>query len=134
MPYGQVNADVIGTSVANSNLGAGNATRFKNRLINGAMVFDQRNAGASITPTTAVYTLDRWFFNTNQSSKLSIQQNAGSVTPPAGFSNYLGVTSSSAYSVLTGDTFCIVQNIPQSKLILQFLLMGYRKKESQFLV
>jgi len=40
-----------------------------------------------------------------------VQQNAGSVTPPVGFTKYLGVTSSSAYSVLTGDTFAIIQYI-----------------------
>ena len=33
---------------------------FKNRLINSAMVIDQRNAGASVTPATGAYTLDRW--------------------------------------------------------------------------
>jgi hypothetical protein len=34
---------------------------FKNRIINGAMVIDQRNAGASVTPTAdSTYTLDRW--------------------------------------------------------------------------
>ncbi len=31
---------------------------FKNRIINGAMVIDQRNAGASVTPATGAYTLD----------------------------------------------------------------------------
>jgi hypothetical protein len=46
-----------------------------------------------------------------QSSKISIQQNAGSVTPPTGFINYLGVTSLSAYSVATGDVFGIRQRI-----------------------
>ena len=36
-------------------------TGFKNRIINGAMVIDQRNAGASVTPTAdSTYTLDRW--------------------------------------------------------------------------
>jgi hypothetical protein len=83
---------------------------FKNRLINGACVIDQRNAGASVTPANS-YTLDRWQGVNTQASKFTVQQNAAAVTPPAGFSNYLGVTSSSAYSVLTGDTFCIVQNI-----------------------
>ena len=33
----------------------------RNRIINGAMVIDQRNSGASVTPTTSSYTLDRWF-------------------------------------------------------------------------
>lgn len=39
------------------------------------------------------------------------QQNAGSVTPPTGYSNYLGVTSQSAYSVGSGDFYVIGQPI-----------------------
>ncbi len=84
---------------------------FKNRIINGAMVIDQRNAGASITPTNGQFSVDRWVTYNTQASKYTSQQNAGSVTPPAGFTNYLGVTSSSAYSVLTSDYFGIVQII-----------------------
>jgi hypothetical protein len=85
---------------------------FKNRLINSAMVIDQRNAGASVTVLTSTgYSLDRWRFSVSQSSKLSFQQNAGSVTPPVGFSNYLGITSLSAYSVTAGDYFALVQSI-----------------------
>ena len=83
----------------------------KNRIINGNMTIDQRNAGASVTPASGTYTLDRWVFYVSQSSKLTAQQNAGSVTPPVGFNNYLGVTSSSAYSVVAGDYFGLVQNI-----------------------
>ena len=86
-------------------------TGFKNRIINGAMVIDQRNAGASVTPADGAYTLDRFIYNATQSSKVTIQQNAGSVTPPAGFTNYLGVTSSSAYSIGSGDFFTIGQRI-----------------------
>ncbi len=84
---------------------------FRNRIINGDMRIDQRNAGASVTPTSGQYTLDRWIFQLTQASKFTAQRNAGSVTPPTGFSNYLGITSSSAYSVLTGDTFLVDQRI-----------------------
>jgi hypothetical protein len=84
---------------------------FRNRIINGAMVIDQRNAGASVTPTVSAYTLDRWSANLTVSSKYSVQQNAGSVTPPLGFTNYLGATSLSAYSVVSTDNFSIYQNI-----------------------
>jgi len=89
-----------------------NTFGFKNRIINGAMVIDQRNAGASVTPTTAgTYTLDRWMFEISQSSKFSVQRNAGSVTPPAGFTNYIGITSLSAYSVGSSDYFILRQII-----------------------
>ena len=67
-------------------------TGFKNRIINGAMMIDQRNAGASITPSTDVYTTDRWKYQGSLASKFTIQQNQNAVTLPAGYINYLGVT------------------------------------------
>ena len=75
------------------------------------MRVDQRNAGASITPTVSVYALDRWKVNISQASKFSVQQNAGSVTPPASFSNYLGCTSLSAYTVGASESFYLTQAI-----------------------
>lgn len=82
----------------------------RNKIINGAMVIDQRNAGASST-TAGAYTVDRWKYAGSQASKFTWQQNAGSVTPPAGFSNYLGFTSSSAYTVLSTDYFQVFQKV-----------------------
>ena len=111
MSYGQVNADVIGTSVANSSLGAGNATLMKNKIINGACVIDQRNAGSATANTINGYTVDRWLVGQSTTGKLIAQQNAGSVTPPAGFTNYLGVTSQSSYSIGAGDLYFLQQNI-----------------------
>jgi hypothetical protein len=87
----------------------------RNRIINGNMVIDQRNSGASVATTTLasgpIYGIDRWAANGSQNSKFTMQQNAGSVTPAVGYTNYLGVTSSSAYTVLTGDYFNITQRI-----------------------
>ena len=71
----------IKTVNGSSLLGSGDVpvyTGFKNRIINGAMVIDQRNAGASVTPNST-YTLDRWICPTTQTSKFTVQQNAGSV-------------------------------------------------------
>ena len=87
---------------------------FKNRIINGAMVIDQRNAGASVTATTTgipVYTIDRFYYFASQASKYTVQQNAGSVTPPAGYKTYVGITSSSAYSIVASDLFIYEQKI-----------------------
>jgi hypothetical protein len=88
---------------------------FRNRLINSDMRIDQRNAGASVTPTAdATYTLDRWRARLSQASKYSVQQNAGSLSAanrPAGFTNYFGVTSLSAHSVVVSDYFGIEQPI-----------------------
>lgn len=88
------------------------ALLFRNKVINGDMRIDQRNSGASIaTVSGAVYTVDRWQALCSQATKFTVQQNAGSVTPPTGFTNYLGITSSSAYSVGTNEVFHIRQQI-----------------------
>jgi hypothetical protein len=89
---------------------SGGSLGFRNRIINGAMVIDQRNAGASVTPNNN-YTLDRWVFGNSQTSKFTAQRNQGSITPPAGFVNYLGITSSSAYSLTSTDEFELIQYI-----------------------
>ena len=85
----------------------------RNRIINGDMRIDQRNAGASITPAGSgpAYLLDRWLYYNVQVSKLTYQQNYGSVTPPAGFSNYFGVYVASAYTPTGTDEFDIIQRI-----------------------
>jgi hypothetical protein len=88
---------------------------FRNRIINGGMTIDQRNAGASTTPTNTgaqVYCLDRWATYGNVASKFSVQQDAGAVTPPAGFTDYLGITSLSAYtpassSIISSTSFSL---------------------------
>ena len=109
MPYGSVLTDSITDS--SGGVLAPSSSVFRNRIINGDMRIDQRNAGASITPISAQYSVDRWACALSQASKYTVQQNAASVTPPTGFKNYLGATSSSAYSVLTGDAFYLYQGI-----------------------
>jgi len=88
---------VTGT-LPEANGGTGTTTGyygFKNRLINSAMVIDQRNAGASITQGTTgtQYSVDRWGIYGNVTSKFTAQQ---STTAPTGFINSLLITSSSA--------------------------------------
>lgn len=81
---------------------------FKNRIINGAMMIDQRNAGASVTPANYAYLTDRFQFRASQSSKFTASQSA---TAPSGFVNSLLFTSSSAYSVGSSDQFGVRQFI-----------------------
>jgi hypothetical protein len=100
--------------VANSttfatNVSMPNTFGFKNRIINGAMVIDQRNAGASLTPTTnGQYTVDRWQAGLSNASKYSVQQSS---TAPDGFKTSLLVTSLAATSVAAGDYYSLLQPI-----------------------
>lgn len=88
---------------------AGVSAGFKNRIINGAMVIDQRNAGAAVTnAATTTYTLDRYQMFGDQASKFSIQQVA---TTMVGFTYALKVTSLSSYTLTTDDRFFYRQKI-----------------------
>ena len=85
----------------------------RNRIINGAMVIDQRNAGASINPGSGIpaFAVDRFTCYQEVTSKLTFQRNAGAVTPPDGFTNYLGATSTSTHTLTAGQIFGIYQPI-----------------------
>jgi hypothetical protein len=76
----------------------------RNKIINGDMRIDQRNAGATIANNTAgtQFSVDRWNIFGQQASKFNAQQSS---TAPAGFTSSLLITSASAYTPLTGDRF-----------------------------
>ena len=79
-----------------------------NRIINGAMVIDQRNAGASVTFNDGVFAVDRFRCNANISNKCSAQR---STVAPTDFVNSLLVTSTSAYSVGAGEIMSFYQGV-----------------------
>jgi hypothetical protein len=112
------NLTVAGTSTISGNetvtgtVAMGSSFK-RNRAINGNMLIDQRNAGASVTigSSAGTYTLDRWCAQSVNASKFSVQQNAGSVTPPTGFTKYLGVTSLAPTSSGSTDYYGFFQAI-----------------------
>ena len=72
---------------------------FKNKIINGAMMIDQRNAGAALTSSSG-YGVDRFYFSKFATDELawSIQQDTSA---PAGFINSQKVTITTAETSLT---------------------------------
>jgi hypothetical protein len=96
-------------AAARTNLGLDGFVNMKNRIINGAMVIDQRNAGASVTQNTSTqFVTDRFGIYGSVTSKFTGQQSS---TAPTGFNNSLIVTSSSAYTVGAAETFFLTQRI-----------------------
>ena len=77
----------------------------RNKIINGAMVIDQRNAGAVISSLGAAktYIVDRFFYQSGNAGRFSAQQNAAAVTPPEGYIKYLGFTSLGANTPADSD-------------------------------
>jgi hypothetical protein len=97
MAYGSISVDQINNTTGYS-LGAGNASLMKNRIINGAMLIDQRNAGSAFTLTTNTggYTPDRWVSYT-AGATVTTQQVS---TAPTGFINSIKYTVSTGQSSL----------------------------------
>jgi hypothetical protein len=88
-----------------------NTFGFKNRIINGAMVIDQRNAGASVTNTgSTLFYLDRWnVLGTSSAGQFSIQQVADA---PAGFVNSAKMTVTTVdTSLAASDRYIWMQRI-----------------------
>jgi hypothetical protein len=78
---------------------------FKNRIINGAMVIDQRNAGASQTFTTAAaleYAVDRWYGYCT-GANVTGQQIAGGTTPTVTQNRYRFTGAASVTAVGFGQ-------------------------------
>jgi hypothetical protein len=94
-------------SISNS---AGSPFGFKNRIINGAMAIDQRNAGASTTGTnTLVYPTDRFASFVSTDGTMTFQQSS---TAPAGFNNSVVATTTVAdTSLAAGQRAIFLQRI-----------------------
>jgi hypothetical protein len=111
MSYGTVQAEKM-TTESGYSLGAGNASSFKNRLINGNMATAQRDSGAVanlVSSSTLTYnTLDRWGYWAQDSSKFTVTQSS---TAPTGFSTSALITSSTALSVGAGAYYAFAQRI-----------------------
>jgi len=99
------NATFAGTPVPNSSF-------LRNRIINGDMRIDQRNAGASVTINTlgGGYTLDRWFATGKASAGVFTVQRL-SASAPAGFTNYLACTTTTSATPGSTDAYVIGQFI-----------------------
>jgi hypothetical protein len=99
---------VTATSLAvnGNNISAVNSLGFRNRIINGDMRIDQRNAGASASLTSSqTYFLDRWFAVEDTDGTMTIQQSS---TAPTGFSNSAVLTTGTADASLGATQICYV--------------------------
>lgn len=84
----------------------------RNRIINGDMRIDQRNAGASVSATVGssiLYTVDRFFAqNLSGTTAFSVQR---STVAPDGFTNSTLITTTTSGSATAGDSKALNQFI-----------------------
>jgi len=99
-----------GVTFPDSSLQAAAASPYvlKNRIINGDMRIDQRNAGASITATTSSYAVDRTVSYYSGSGSVTTQQSS---IVPTGFSKSLSLTCVTGSSPTASQQAAVWQRI-----------------------
>jgi hypothetical protein len=90
----------LASGSATQSINAQNTFGFKNRIINGGMVIDQRNAGASVSNNG--YIIDRFAFDRGVSTAVVTGQQSSTV-PSSGFSNSVVLTVTSGAATTSGD-------------------------------
>ena len=91
----------VAGGITATSFNGGQLAGMRNRIINGDMRIDQRNAAAAVTITTGnEWSVDRFNGVTSVSSKYSLQQ---TTTAPVGFVNSIKALSLSAYTVGTSE-------------------------------
>ena len=89
-----------------------NPISFRNRVINGDFLIDQRNSGAATTPTIdGKPVIDRWKINIVGLGRCQVGQGLGGILAPAGFASYFGMKVTTSNAVSTGDYFFASQVI-----------------------
>jgi hypothetical protein len=115
LPNATVTADDLASGAAVSNIGytptnqQAENINFRNRIINGDMRIDQRNAGSSFTVTNAGnnYTLDRWAANGESADGVfTVQQSS---TAPTGFVNSALITTTTADASIGAAQFYLLR-------------------------
>lgn len=89
-----------------ANLNGGQLAGTRNRIINGDMQIDQRNAGAAVTATAGgVFAVDRWRAVEDTDGTATVQQSS---TAPTGFTTSLLWTVGTADSSLASTQYAVV--------------------------
>ena len=107
-----------GTATAQlSSINGGPLAGARNRIINGDMKIDQRNAGASVTVNVAssVFSVDRWFgYGQATDGVFTLQQ---STDTPAGFVNSLKATVTTADASIGASQIYLLTQIVEANNI-----------------
>ena len=107
MAYGTINADRVTDS--DGSVFSPSSAVFRNRIINGDMRIDQRNAGASVTvASTGTFVVDRWE-GVEDSDGVATAEQVQDV--PSGFTDSIKWTTTTADASLSAAQFCRIGQV-----------------------
>jgi hypothetical protein len=105
MAFGSISVDKITDS--EGSVFSPSSALFRNRIINGDMRIDQRNAGAAVTTNNA-FPVDRFFVPFDTDGAFSAQQDSSA---PAGFVNSLKFTTTTADATIGATQYAMVRQV-----------------------
>jgi hypothetical protein len=94
-------------TINSNNISADNSLGFRNRIINGDMRIDQRNAGAAVTVTNS-FPVDRFNMQNSTDGAFSAQQDS---SVPAGFNSSLKISITTADASVTTTQLILVRQL-----------------------
>ena len=100
-----------------SKIGSATSLGMRNKIINGAMTIDQRNAGATVAVSTNTYVVDRWnnMILSSATGRYTAQRSA---LAPSGFANSSSVvvtTTDASPSTLYG--YALIQQVEGNNIV-----------------
>lgn len=90
---------------------------FRNKIINGHFLWDQRGSGtvwAGASANTQTYTLDRWYYVQTLASKFSLQRQLSG--GPSNLPSFIRITSSASTSPAASAIYLIAQKVEASNM------------------
>jgi len=97
---------VSGNMTVVGNINAGNLGMFRNRIINGDMRIDQRNARVAATISGSIYTADRWIVHDTAATASVTAQRVRAPSNPYGFPYALSIVNTVAQASLGVQEYC----------------------------
>jgi hypothetical protein len=91
-----------------ASVNTGQLAGFRNKIINGAMLIDQRNSLGSPINTSGLYSTDRFMLSKSGTAVFSLGQ---STTAPIGFKNSLVATVTTSATIAAGEFYDIIHCI-----------------------
>lgn len=83
----------------------------RNRFLNGDCRINQINGTSTVTPSVSAYVMDQYYLSLINAPSVTVGQNYGGVTPPTGFSYYIGIKTTTPVTVGAGDYNSIRQYV-----------------------
>ena len=103
-----ISLDASGNAIVAGTINAANGLGWRNRIINGDMRIDQRNAGNAVTVTGQTFPVDRFYAAQSTDGTITTQR---STNAPSGFTHSVLITATLGDAALGANQFVLLRQV-----------------------